>query len=176
MEERKRSLADKLVLFLAYGFGTGCIPFAPGTFGTAAGFLWIWLLLIPGEIWIYIGGIVAGFFLAVAIGARAERILGEKDPGAIVIDEIAALPLAFLPAVVATMVKGEPREFAFFWQGKAILLPLLAFALFRLFDIWKPLGIKQSQEVPGGWGLVIDDFLAAILAATALAVYLVPRN
>ena len=176
MEQRKRSLADKLVVFFAYGFGTGCIPIAPGTFGTAVGFLWIWLLLIPGDISIYVGGIVAGFFLAVAIGWRAEKILGVKDPGAIVIDEIAALPLAFLPAVVATMVKGEPRDFFFFWQGKAIVLPLLAFVLFRLFDIWKPLGIKQSQEVPGGWGLVIDDFLAAILAATVLAVYLVPQN
>jgi phosphatidylglycerophosphatase A len=174
MGEHKRSLADQLVLFFACGFGTGRIPFAPGTFGTAVGFLWIWLLLIPGEIWIYILGIGAGFFLAVTIGSRAEKILGTKDPGAIVIDEMAAMPLAFLPAVLATMVKGAPREFFFFWQGKAILLPVLAFALFRLFDIWKPLGIKQSQNLR--WGLVIDDFLAAVLAATALAVYLVPNR
>lgn len=46
MPSKKRSLADHLVLFLAQGFGTGRIPFAPGTFGTATGFLWIWLLLL----------------------------------------------------------------------------------------------------------------------------------
>jgi phosphatidylglycerophosphatase A len=169
-------LSDKVVLFVAQGFGTGRIPFAPGTFGTVAGFLWIWLLLLPRNLWIYVAGIVAGFFLAVWIGARAEKILGAKDPGSIVIDEIAALPLAFLPAVIATMKAGLPVDFAEFWRGKQILLPLLAFALFRLADIWKPLGIKQSQNIHGGWGLVIDDFLAAVLAATALAVYLIPRH
>jgi phosphatidylglycerophosphatase A len=74
------------------------------------------------------------------------------------------------------MKAGLPVDFAEFWRGKQILLPLLAFALFRLADIWKPLGIKQSQNIHGGWGLVIDDFLAAVLAATALAVYLIPRH
>ncbi len=176
MDSRKRSLSDQLILLLAEGVGTGRIPFAPGTFGTAAGFLWIWLLLLPRNLWVYLAGIVAGFFLAVWIGARAEKILNAKDPGSIVIDEIAALPLAFLPAVISTMKGGTLASFPEFWQGRQILLPLLAFGLFRLFDIWKPAGIKQSQEIPGGWGLVIDDFLAAILAATVLAVYIVPRN
>jgi phosphatidylglycerophosphatase A len=175
MQPGKRSVAEKLVLFFAYGFGTGCIPFAPGTFGTAAGFLWIWLLLLPGNLWIYISGIVAGFFFAVWIGSRAEKILGAKDPGSIVIDEIAALPLAFLPAVLATARGGTLRDFGAFWQGNEVILPLMAFMLFRCFDISKPLGIKQSQDLPNGWGLVIDDFLAAILAATGLALYLAIR-
>ena len=175
MQPGNRSLTDKLTLFFAYGFGTGCIPLAPGTFGTAAGFLWIWLLLLPGNLWIYLAGIVSGFFLAVWIGHRAEKILGLDDPGSIVIDEIAALPLAFLPAVVGTMIGGAPREFGYFWQGNAVILPTLTFALFRFFDVSKPLGIKQSQNLPNGWGLVIDDFLAAILAATGLGVYLAIR-
>jgi phosphatidylglycerophosphatase A len=173
MEEGKRSLTDKLVLFVAQGFGAGWIPFGPGTFGTAVGFLWIWLLLLPKNLWAYIAGIVSGFFLAVWIGGRAEKILGLKDPGSIVIDEIAALPLAFLPAVVSSAAGGRPADFGDFWRGQQMVLPLLAFVLFRVFDILKPLGIKQSQNLR--WGLVIDDFLAAILAATALAVYLVPR-
>ena len=175
MEPGNRSVADKLTLFFACGFGTGCIPIAPGTFGTAAGFLWIWVLLLSGTLWVYLAGIVAGFFLAVWIGHRAEKILGVEDPGSIVIDEIAALPLAFFPAVLSTMLGGTLRPFGEFWRGNEIILPLLAFVLFRFFDVAKPLGIKQSQNIPNGWGLVIDDFLAAILAATGLAVYLAIR-
>jgi phosphatidylglycerophosphatase A len=172
MEPRSLSVSDKLILFLAQGCGTGRIPVAPGTFGTLAGFFWVWLLLLPKNLWIYIAGIGAGFFLAVWIGGRAERILGTKDPGSIVIDEIAALPLAFLPAIIATADAGIPKAFLDHLQRNQIALPILAFALFRLFDIAKPLGIKRSQNLPSGWGLVIDDFLAAVLAAAVLAVYL----
>jgi phosphatidylglycerophosphatase A len=168
----KHTASDKLILFLAQGFGTGCIPLAPGTFGTACGFLWTWFLLLPGNLWIYLAGIAAGFFLALWIGHRAEQILGLNDPGSIVIDENAALPLAFLPAVISTMTAGTLRPFSEFWHGNNIVLPLLAFVLFRYFDVAKPLGIKQSQNLPNGWGLVIDDFLAAVLAATFLALYL----
>jgi phosphatidylglycerophosphatase A len=173
---QKRTALEKVILFIAQGFGTGCVPLAPGTFGTAAGFLWIWLLLLPGNVWIYLAGIVAGFFFAVWIGHRAEKILGLNDPGSIVIDEIAALPLAFFPAVLATMKEQTLRPFTEFWRGNEVMLPVLAFFLFRFFDVAKPLGIKQSQNLPNGWGLVIDDFLAAILAATGVAVYLAVRR
>ena len=170
MERAKRSLLEHLILFIAQGFGTGRIPLAPGTFGTAAGLLWIGLLLLPRDVWVYAGGILVGFFGAVWIGERAEKILGEKDPGSIVIDEIAALPLAFFPAVLATMTDGRTKSFSDFWQGNNVVLPLLAFVLFRFFDVAKPLGIKQSQTLR--WGLVLDDFLAAVLAATGLALFL----
>src|SRR5438309_1839223 len=77
------SLSDRLVLFIAEGFGTGRIPFAPGTFGTLLGFGRLWLLISPGNLFLYLGGMVAGFFLAVWTGGRAEKILGVKDPGRI---------------------------------------------------------------------------------------------
>jgi phosphatidylglycerophosphatase A len=117
---------------------------------------------------------VAGFFLAVWIGSRAEKILRMKDPGSIVIDEIAALPLAFLPAVIAASNQGILPPFGSFWRPSQIIMPILAFILFRIFDVAKPLGIKQSQDLP--WGLVIDDFLAAILAAIGLAIFLLVRS
>ena len=168
----ERTALDRSILFIAQGFGTGCIPVAPGTFGTAAGFLWIWLLLLPGKLWLYLAGIVAGFFISVWIGGRAEKMLGAKDPGSIVIDEIAALPLAFLPAVIWTSDASTVQSLPEYFDRKEILLPLLVFALFRLFDIAKPLGISRSQNFPRGWGLTADDFLAALAAAILLAAYL----
>jgi phosphatidylglycerophosphatase A len=174
MEPAKRSTADKLVLFIAEGFGSGRMPFAPGTFGTMVGFGWIYLLLLPRNLPLYLAGIVVGFFAAVYIGQRAEEILNKHDPNSIVIDEIAAMPLAFLPAVLMSKTSGSifgatihPGDFL---GGKLILLPMLTFVLFRIFDVLKPLGIDKVQEAPGGWGLVLDDYLAAL--ATAVVLYL----
>jgi phosphatidylglycerophosphatase A len=150
------------MLWIAQGFGAGRIPFAPGTWGSLLGFLWIWALLLPGNIWFYLGGIATGFFIAVWVGHKAEVILEEVDPGSIVIDEIAAMPLAFLGAFLIRFP--ETPSLGSFFDGGKWCLPLAAFVLFRIFDIIKPLGINRSQKLPGGWGLVIDDFLAAALA------------
>ena|SRR5688500_6592092 len=172
MEPGSRTLADKLAVFIAEGFGVGRIPFAPGTFGTALGLGWIYLLLLPRSLPLYCAGIAAGFFLATWLGAWAEKVLGAKDPGSIVIDEITAMPLAFLPAVLLTTSGSVTLEPAKFLAGKLVILPILAFVLFRFFDIAKPLGIARVQTIPGGIGLVLDDFLAAIPAALLLFLYM----
>lgn len=172
MKSGSRSLADKLAVFIAEGFGIGRLPFAPGTFGTALGLVWIYLLLLPRSLPLYFAGIVAGFFVATWLGAWAEKVLDKKDPGSIVIDEITALPLAFLPAVLLTASGSVTLEPAKFFTGKLIILPILTFALFRFFDIAKPLGIARVQKIPGGVGLVLDDFLAAIPAALLLLLYM----
>jgi phosphatidylglycerophosphatase A len=91
----------------------------------------------------------------VPICAAAERFLGKRDPGSVVLDEIVVMPLVGLPAVwVFPNLAIQPS-----W-----ILPLAGFAVFRLFDIWKPGPIRSSQELPGGWGVVMDDVLAALLA------------
>jgi phosphatidylglycerophosphatase A len=89
-----------------------------------------------------------------------------------VLDEITALPLAFLPAVLLTGTGTQPLPFAAFFSGRMFLLPLLAFLLFRVFDILKPFGIARIQSLPHGWGLTLDDFLAAVPAAILLALYI----
>jgi phosphatidylglycerophosphatase A len=160
-----RPLGDKILVCVAEGFGLGRIPFAPGTWGTLLGFVWICLLLIPQNLWLYLLGIVLGFFGAVYVGGKAEKILNQKDPNRIVIDEIAAMPLAFLGCLVFT---GPAPLSSFLQPGKWHLL-LLSFLLFRVFDVLKPLGIAKSQNLPGGWGLVVDDFLAALLVAALMA-------
>lgn len=167
-----RSAKDKLVVFIAEGFGAGRIPFAPGTFGTLAGFAWIYLLLLPRSLPLYIAGIIFGFFAAVYIGECAEKILNKKDPGSIVIDEITAMPLAFFPAVILTKTSALPLAPSEFFTKKLFILPLLAFVLFRIFDLLKPLGIARIQKAPGGWGLVLDDYLAALATAVILALFI----
>jgi len=158
MDSGPRTATEKLIVFVAEGFGAGRFPVAPGTAGTFVGFLWIYLLLLAGSGLVYSFGTVFGFFASVYVGGRAEKILGRKDPGSIVIDEITALPLAFGGALLVTGVV----PFGQFLQGKRLLVPLVAFAAFRVFDIAKPWIVGRSQRFPGGWGLTVDDFLAAL--------------
>jgi phosphatidylglycerophosphatase A len=158
MEPGRRTAAEKLIVFVAEGFGAGRFPVAPGTLGTLVGFFWIYLLLLSGSSLVYCLGTVLGFFASIWLGGRAEKILGRKDPGSIVIDEITALPLAFSGALFVTGMV----PFSYFLQGKRLLILVVAFVGFRVFDIAKPWIVGRSQSLPGGWGLTVDDFLAAL--------------
>lgn len=163
---------NALVLFIAQGFGLGRIPKAPGTFGTLLGFAWFAVIVaITGAvnrgIVTYIALIVASVFFSVWICGRAEKILGVTDPGSVVLDEIIAIPVCYLPWVIGVL-KHSAHHHAFvrdFFNSRVILWSVLIFALFRLFDIWKPWPIRQLQHLPGGWGVTVDDLLAAVYVA-----------
>jgi phosphatidylglycerophosphatase A len=134
--------------FLALGFGSGLSPKAPGTVGTLVAFPLYWLLAGHPFYWVWIA-----VFLAVGVWACevTGRNLGVHDHGGMVWDEIAAflMVLPFAPAG---------------WFGA-----VLAFALFRLFDIWKPFPISWLDvRVPGGLGVMLDDVLAAVYAIVCL--------
>ena len=151
------------LLWIAQGFGAGRIPFAPGTFGSLVGLLWFYLLLRAGNFWAYLAGTFIGLALSVWFCGRAERILNQTDPGSIVLDEIAAMPLCFAVIVgIPWFKRGELP--APHW-----LLVLIIFILFRIMDIAKPWPIRRSQKLPGGWGVTIDDTLAAIYVAAMSA-------
>jgi phosphatidylglycerophosphatase A len=94
--------------------------------------------------------------LAVGLCGEAEIRLGKQDPGEVILDEFIAMPLCFLG-----------------WSSLLAVMPAWAalgagFALFRFFDIVKPLGIKRLQHLPGGWGVVVDDVVAALAACATL--------
>jgi len=135
---------------LAFGFGAGLAPKAPGTVGTLVAFpLYGFLLWLPNAaMWTLIGlALIAGPWLC----GRTGRALGVHDHGGIVWDEIAAFLL-----VLALAPPG--------WPGA-----VLAFLLFRLFDIWKPFPIGWlDARVPGGLGVMLDDVLAAGYALICL--------
>lgn len=159
------STGDKLIVWVAKGFGSGCAPKGPGTVGSVVGIGWFALLLLcPDFLW-YCVGTLAGIPLSVWICGRAEKILNLKDPGSVVLDEIIALPICFVPLVFqhAPSLPSVGHVFTEQW-----MFVIGVFAGFRLFDIWKPWPIRQLQDLPGGWGVTIDDVLAGIYVAAIL--------
>ncbi len=152
-----------LILWLAQGFGAGRIPFAPGTFGSIVGLGWFALLLMTGDGALYAIGALTGIALSVFVCGAGERILKQKDPGSIVMDEIVAIPICFAGWVGIIFLKdGYLPGPEYFFSRQRWLLTLAIFALFRLFDVAKPWPVRQSQELPGGWGVTVDDVLAAV--------------
>jgi phosphatidylglycerophosphatase A len=142
-------LNKKLITFLATGFGSGLSPVAPGTAGTLVGVLICFLCLpLPWPMRLLI--VIALSALSIYIAGRAEIIYKKKDDQRIVIDEIIGLQITMLPVAIN------------------LLNLCAAFALFRVFDIWKPFPIKNLQKLPGGWGVVIDDVAAGIYAGIVL--------
>jgi phosphatidylglycerophosphatase A len=155
----------RLVLLAAQGFGVGRIPLAPGTFGTLLGLPWTWLLLAAGTPWLYLLGTLLGLGAAVWIADAAEQILGRKDAASIVVDEYAALPLAFFGwFLLWRLGNGRWPAPGVMWQHFNWILSLGVFVLFRLFDIVKPWPIRATQNLWGGLGVVIDDVAAALAA------------
>jgi phosphatidylglycerophosphatase A len=150
---------NSFVLWVAQGFGAGRIPFAPGTFGSLIGLLWFFVLLRTGNFWLYLLGTLLGLALSVWLCGKAERILNQTDPGSIVLDEITAMPLCFVVTIGVPWFQRHELPTPS-WPFLAIL-----FALFRIFDIAKPWPIRRSQKLPGGWGVTVDDALAALYVA-----------
>jgi phosphatidylglycerophosphatase A len=167
-------------LLLATCFGLGYLPTAPGTWGSigamALALLMAWAnsqnhsatlaSLANGNFWttglLPSSGEVAITILIAVIGVivagRAARYAQIEDPQWVVIDEVSGQLLTY---------------YLFFW-----LLPLnwkswlLGFILFRAFDIWKPFPARQLEHLPGGWGIMADDWMAGIYAALVLRVAL----
>ncbi|MHB1308505.1 MAG: phosphatidylglycerophosphatase A family protein [Limisphaerales bacterium] len=152
---------NRLILWLAQGFGSGRSPLAPGTFGSVVGLGWFLALHATGHLGVYLIGTGLGLAWSVWICGRAEKLLGESDPGSVVLDEIAAVPVCFLlPVGWVVWQTGEFAPWGMFYHRWPYWL--LAFAAFRLFDIWKPWPVGPSQNLPGGWGVTVDDVLAAL--------------
>ena len=152
-----------MTLFIAQGFGLGKIPFAPGTFGSVLGLLWFWLLLSARSLWVLVLGTLAGLALSVWLCGMAEKLLGKKDPSSVVLDEITAIPVCFFSWCGVSLWKtgalAHPGQLI---AGDNWVLILGVFGAFRFFDVIKPWPVRQSQALPGGWGITIDDLLAAI--------------
>ena len=154
---------NSLILWLAQGFGTGRIPIAPGTFGSLLGLLWLGLLLLPGNWWFYLGGMCGGLGISVWCCGQAERLLQQKDPGSIVLDEMVAIPVCFASWMALEYYRhGTLPPFASLPRPGAWLWILGLFVAFRFFDIVKPWPIGRSQALPGGWGITADDLIAAL--------------
>jgi phosphatidylglycerophosphatase A len=164
-------------LWIAQGLGIGRIPVAPGTFGSVAGLGWFALLLLTGNLWLFLAGTLAGLALSVWLCGAAEKVLGQKDPQSVVLDEVTAIPLCFLGwAVFQTCKEGTLPTPQSLFTPSHWALTLAGFALFRFFDVLKPWPVRQSQSLPGGWGVTVDDVLAAVYVNLAALVAYTGRS
>jgi phosphatidylglycerophosphatase A len=153
-------------LLIAQGFGIGRVPFAPGTFGSLIGFLWFILLLASANLILFIGGLMAGVAFSVWLCGAAELELKQTDPPSVVLDEIVAIPVCFASWIGICYSKtGMLPAPGYFVSRHHWFLSLGILALFRLFDIWKPWPVRQSQSLLGGWGVTVDDVLASLYVA-----------
>lgn len=156
---------DRVVVWVAQGFGSGRLRKAPGTWGSLAGLVWFCSILEASESLseFFICGVLFSIPLCVWVCGQAERVLGERDPGSVVLDEIIAVPLCFGAWVVSVFrATGQMPDIGYFLSGGRWPYVVAVFAAFRLFDIWKPWPVRQSQSLPGGWGVTVDDLLAAL--------------
>jgi phosphatidylglycerophosphatase A len=146
---RSEGLGALTVRFLATAGFTGYLPAAPGTFGTLVA---IPLYLVLSRLNLPVRALIVAAFAAAAVpvAGSAERRAGVKDPGSIVIDEVAGFLVAMLGVApkLSTVAAG--------------------FLLFRAFDILKPPPVNQAQRLPGGLGIVADDVLAGLYTNLAL--------
>ncbi len=135
---------------LAFGFGSGLAKYAPGTFGTLVA---IPLFLAIGHLpaWLYAVTVLAAFALGVWVCDTVSRDLRVHDHGGIVFDEFVGFWITmFMAPMTVTSVA-------------------LGFALFRLFDIWKPGPIGWcDRHLQGGFGIMFDDVAAGVAACAAL--------
>ena len=146
---------EKSVMYIATGSFVGYIPFAPGTFGTALGLFFCFILSfidLPASLFL----VLLFILFSIWISHKAEKILKKKDAGCIVIDEIAGIMVTFLGL-----------QFHI-WSA------LAGFIIFRFFDILKPFPIRTiERKLTGGAGIVADDVAAGLLSNIFLRVFFV---
>ncbi len=165
-----------LSFLLATAGGAGYLPAAPGTWGSLVGVALyistigvISILVVGFEPGVALGfqlnrSLAIGFysiaiaiglavaFLGVATSSRVARFVGRKDPQFVVIDEVSGQFLTYLLALA-------PLNWKYL---------LLGFILFRGFDTWKPFPARQAESLPGGWGIMADDWMAGVYAAMGI--------
>ena len=135
---------------MASVFGAGYSPVASGTVGSLVTAVAIWLL--PLTLLRTAVALAVVTLLGIWAGGRVERVLGRKDPGVIVIDEVAGMTLAVAP----------------FTPTLAVLA--VGFVLFRVFDVTKPFPARASQHAAGGIGIMVDDLIAGLYALIVIVI------
>ena len=157
-----------LSFFFATAGGAGYLPAVPGTWGSLVG---VALYAIFSKIFaarfdlylhdhyfvvsrMHFGWLVALLIAIAGVGAssRVARFTGKKDPQIVVIDEVSGQFITYLLALA-------PLNWKYL---------LLGFILFRGFDVWKPFPARQAEALPGGWGIMADDWIAGVYAAIGL--------
>ena len=136
---------DAAAKLVATGLGSGYSPVAPGTAGSLVGLL-LFLPLAGRALWIQLAAVVAVTILGGLAGGRLATTLGAKDPGVVVVDEVAGQWITFLALPMTPVIA------------------VAGFLLFRVMDIVKPWPARALERLPGGLGIMADDVAAGIYA------------
>jgi len=148
-----RKAIDFVARAIATAFGSGYSPFAPGTAGSAVGLLLFWPLAGLGWTW-QLTACLGVLALGTPAASRVATLVGRKDPGLVVVDEVAGqwITLVGMPFAAPVVLAG--------------------FVLFRIMDVVKPWPARALERLPGGWGIMADDVAAGVYAHLALRVLL----
>jgi phosphatidylglycerophosphatase A len=144
-------VASAAAFAVATGLGSGYAPYAPGTAGSLVGLI-LFLPLAGRPAWQLLTATALVVLVGIAAGDHVARRIGRKDPGLVVVDEVAGqwITLLFLPLTLGTALAG--------------------FVLFRLMDVLKPWPARDFERLPGGVGIMADDVMAGIYANLLLRV------
>ncbi len=154
-----RPWPDRIALIIATGFGSGKLPYAPGTWGSGLALVYGWWIL-EYHGWQALNAMIALFILLGLWAAHRHAIItGQADAGEVVVDEFVGQWIALLPLATLTLTNQRWLDFA------------LAFLLFRLFDIWKPWPIRMiDRRMKGAMSVMLDDVIAGLMAGIIVAV------
>ena len=148
----------KLATIIGTVFGVGYIRPAPGTWGSLVALPWAWLLHVLGGFPLLLLGVIAAFLKGWWATSKMTEGSDDHDPSEIVIDEVVGQWIALLPLSYAAWSNDIPVHVM--WPGW-----IAAFALFRLFDIWKPWIIGWADRRGDALGVMLDDVIAGVFAA-----------
>lgn len=150
-----QAILKRGAFFFSSVFGIGFIKFAPGTLGSIVALPLVWFMMLLGGIeGLLICLLFVGLF-GYAVTAMALRYTDDEDPSFIVIDEVVAQMMVFIPSIIFF------PEYT--WHP---VMYIMGFALFRLFDIVKPLHVGEvDRNIHGAFGVMLDDIIAAFYAS-----------
>ncbi len=134
--------------FLATGFFVGRLGFAPGTLGTLIAVPLVYLFSF--NFWALLGGVVLTTLVGLVTSTKVINLTGEEDPEEVVIDEIAGYMACFI------FVEPSLKTY------------VIAFVLFRIFDIFKPFPINLFEKLPGAYGVMLDDIVAGLITSAVM--------
>jgi len=149
--ERKSDLLDTAARLLATAMGAGYSPIVPGTAGSAVGVVTFWALSRLPPL-VQVAATLALFVIGIAASSRTATLVGRKDPGIVVVDEVVGQWATFLFLPFGPWTAG------------------LGFVLFRIMDVFKPWPARDLESLPGGLGIMADDLMAGAYANLLLRV------
>jgi Phosphatidylglycerophosphatase A and related proteins len=144
-------------------FGVGYLPLMPGTYGSlvAVGIFLLFTQVVKGNalVALVLVSIIAVTFVGIWAASRTEVLSGRKDPGKVVVDEVAGQLISLFPLTLFAQ-----------WS---IVTVIISFILFRFFDIVKPYPARKLEALKGGFGIMCDDLVAGVYAAAITSVIVI---